>query len=344
MPRNPKLPTTFTTLNLEGFDIKPVESTIVTGEMVSIVCAVLQTNRIGIVNRSVRAGLKHIYGISGSTDVICKLLKQWRAENLSNIKESSADKSILSALAEVTDDGLLEEEEVPKEYLDAMRQMAIAGYHLAYQNADTSISGDRIKTLAQENDVMKQQLKNFPQMELELNFYKSECDRQREDLREAYLSINKQKLADSEEYRKQVDRLTEEKLDLEQQLALEVKKLEESEERVRLLREASQEVSSLQGQLDSREKELSSLHEQLDQLHQQVGEKKVLESQLTEVRGQLATANETITNLQAQQVSSTALEVDTDVDALHQEIASLQAQLEEAKRGTGKKTRRQVAA
>ncbi|MBP0015302.1 MAG: hypothetical protein J7525_19605 [Roseofilum sp. SID3] len=323
-----KLPTTFTTLNLGGLDIKQENCTSITREMVDVACAVLQKNRIGIVTRSVQAALKHIYGIGGGTDAICRMLREWRTENLSSIKQGSNDKDIVSALMEATDDGLLEEEEIPKEYLDAMRQMAIAGYHLAYQNADTSISGDRIKTLAQENDVMKEQLKNFPQMEMELGFYKSECDRQRDELREAYLSINKQQLADSDEYRKQVDRLNEQKLDLEQQVAKANQQIEELEANKEQARLQSQEYSELQGQLDSREREISSLHAQLDELHQGTGEKKVLESQLNEVRAQLASANETITNLQAQQVSSAALEVDTDVDTLIQEIAELKSQLE----------------
>jgi len=125
-----KLPTTFTTLNLEGFNIKQDNVTVVDRDMLDTACAVLQKNRIGIVTRSVQAALKHIYGVSGGTDKVCRMLKEWRKENLSNIKQGNDDKDIVSALMEVTDDGLIEEEEIPKDYLDAMRQMAIAGYHL----------------------------------------------------------------------------------------------------------------------------------------------------------------------------------------------------------------------
>lgn len=328
-----KLPTTFTTLNLEGFDIKQDNVTVVDRDMVDVACAVLQRNRIGIVTRSVQAALKHIYGVGGGTDLVCKLLREWRNENLSNMKQSKGeDQDIVSALMEVCDDGLLSEEEIPKEYLEVMRQMAIAGYHLAYQNADTTVSGDRIKALAQENDVMRKQLKNFPQMEMELTFYKSECDRQREELRDAYLSINKQQLADSEEYRKQLERINEQKLDLQQQVGLLTKQLEEAENSKEEMRRLSQEISSAQGQLESREREISSLHAQLDELSRDAGEKKVLESQLAKLQKQLDAANETITNLQALATSASALEVDMDVENLIEQIAELKSQLE-AERG-----------
>jgi hypothetical protein len=48
---------------------------------------------------------------------------------------------------------------------------------------------------------MRQQLKDYPQTQYELNFYKTECERQRLKLREAYMNLNKQQLADSEEFR-----------------------------------------------------------------------------------------------------------------------------------------------
>jgi hypothetical protein len=35
--------------------------------------------------------------------------------------------------------------------------------------------------------------------------YKTECERQRLELREAYMNLNKQQLADSEEFRQQLD-------------------------------------------------------------------------------------------------------------------------------------------
>ncbi len=140
--------------------------------MVDTACAVLQKNRIGIVTRSVQSALKHIYGIGGSSDTICNLLKEWRQDNLSSLKQGKNDKDVVSAILEATDDGLLDEQDIPEEYLVVMRQMAVAGYRLAYQKADTSVSGDRIKTLASENDLMRQQLKDFPQLQLELNFYK----------------------------------------------------------------------------------------------------------------------------------------------------------------------------
>lgn len=62
-----------------------------------------------------------------------------------------------------------------------------------------------MKSLATENEVMRQQLKDYPQTQYELGFYKTECERQRLELREAYINLNKQKLADSEEFRHQLD-------------------------------------------------------------------------------------------------------------------------------------------
>lgn len=46
---------------------------------------------------------------------------------------------------------MLDESEIPEEYLAVSRQMAIARYRLAYQKADMNVSGDRMKSLASEN-------------------------------------------------------------------------------------------------------------------------------------------------------------------------------------------------
>ncbi|WP_199312504.1 hypothetical protein [Microcoleus sp. FACHB-672] len=129
-----KLPTAFTTLDLQGFEIDGSRQyTTINREMVDVACAVLQKNRLGIVTRSVQAALKHIYGIGGSADTICQLLKQWRSENLAALKQGRGEKDIASAILEATDDGLLEETDIPEDYLTVMRQMAVAGYKLAYQ-------------------------------------------------------------------------------------------------------------------------------------------------------------------------------------------------------------------
>ena len=54
-----------------------------------------------------------------------------------------------------------------------------------------TLSGDRMKSLAAENEVMRQQLKDYPQNHLELTYYKPEYERQRNELREAYMNLNK---------------------------------------------------------------------------------------------------------------------------------------------------------
>ncbi|WP_374825405.1 hypothetical protein [Aerosakkonema sp. BLCC-F183] len=330
-----KLPTTFTTLDLQGFDIDSNQQhTSINRQMVDLACAVLQKNRLGVVTRSVQAALKHIYGIGGSADTVCQLLKEWRAENLSNLKQGKNEKDLVSAILEASDDGLLEETDIPEEYLTVTKQMAIATYRLAYQKADTSVAGDRMKTLASENDLMQRQLKDFPQLQLELNFYKGEYERQRNELREAYMNLNKQQLADSDNFRQQLDSLYQERNELVGKLAVAEKRLTELADFEAKERDRSGEISRLTGQLEAREREISSQHEQVQKLQAQVGEKQVLESQLDQLKNQLKEANETITRLQAQQKSTSALEVDVDVEGLQaaneslaKELAELQSQL-----------------
>ncbi len=312
-----KLPTTFQTLDLQGFEIdRPQQYTGIIREMVDVACAVLQKNRMGIAVRSVSLALKEIYGIGGSTDVICKLVKEWRTDNLSLMKQGKSEKDLATVLLEAADDGLVDESEIPEEYLTVSRQMAIASYRLAYQKADTSVSGDRMKSLASENEVMHQQLKDFPQLQMEIGFYKSEYDRQRLELREAYMNLNKQQLADSEQFRQQLDSLQADRNELQAKLAVAEKRLTEVAELETKERDRQNEISRLSGQLEAREREILSLHSQVQTLQGSVGEKQVLEAQLEQVRSQLKDASATITRLQTQQKSTGSLEVDVDVDVL----------------------------
>jgi chromosome segregation ATPase len=338
-----KLLTTFQTLDLQGFEFdRPQQYAGISREMVDTACAVLQKNRVGIAVRSVNAALKEIYGIGGSTDIICKVLKEWRADNLSLMKQGKSEKDLATALLEAADDGLVDENEIPEEYLTVSRQMAIASYRLAYQKADTSVSGDRMKSLASENEVMRQQLKDFPQLQMEIGFYKSEYDRQRNELREAYMNLNKQQLGDSEQFRQQLDLLQSERNELEAKLIVAEKRLAEVAVNEVAARDRLSEISRLNGQLEAREREISSLHSQAQNLQSAVGEKQVLESQLAEVRSQLKEASTTITNLQSQQRISGALEVDLDgqvTDAqlmienetLHADIQEYQIEIEQLK-------------
>jgi chromosome segregation ATPase len=323
-----KLPTTFTSLDLQGFEInKTQQYTNINREMVDLACAVLQKNRVGIVTRSVQAALKIIYGIGGATDTVCQFLSQWRSENLAALKQGK-EKDLISAIIESTDDGLLEEADIPEDYLSVMRRMAIAGYSLAFQKADTTVSGDRMKQLTLENDLLSRQLKDFPQLQLELDFYKSEYERQRNELKEAYLNLNKQQLADSNEFRSKLDSLTSERNDLAVKLEMAEKALSDFSELETKERDRMGEISRLNGQLEAREREISSLHSQTQSLMASVGEKQVLEAQLTELKSQLKSANETITNLLSKQKSTHALEVDVDIDALVAEKDTLRAEKE----------------
>jgi hypothetical protein len=314
-----KLPTTFKSLDLSGFDLenekqKHTGYTGISREMVDIACAVLQKNNVGVVVRSVNAALKEIYGFGGSTDVICKLLKEWRSDNLSLLKEGKSEKDLATVLLEAADDGLLEDSEIPEEYLAVARQMALATYRLAFQKADSSVSGDRMKSLAAENEVMRQQLKDYPETQYELGFYKTECERQRLELREAYMNLNKQQLADSEEFRQQLDSVKAERSELQAKVTVAERRLAEVAEFEAAARDRISEISKLNGQIEAREREVSSLHAQIQLLQTQIGEKQVLESQLEQVRGQLKEASSTITNLQSQQKVSGALQVDRVLD------------------------------
>ena len=323
-----KLPTTFTSLDLTGFEIEKTNYREVTSSMVETTCAVLQKNRVGIVVRSVHAGLKHIYGIGGSAETVCALLKEWRAENLSSLKQGKNDKDFVSAILEASDDGLLEETDIPEEYLTVSRQMAIASYRLAFQKADTSISGERLKQLASDNDLLTSQLKEFPQLKLELDFYKSEYERQRNELKEAYMNLNKQQLADSDNFRQQLDGLYQERNDLTVKLSEAEKRLLEVSDLETKERERSGEISRLNGQLEAREREISSLHSQTQSLQSQLGEKQVLESQLSTIQTQLKEANETIINLQSQDKLRTTVAL--EVDSLESEqVEELKFELEE---------------
>lgn len=332
-----KLPTTFQTLDLTGFELdRSQQFSGITREMVDFACAVLQKNRIGVAVRSTNAALKEIYGVGGSTDVICKLLKEWRSDNLSSVKARS-EKDLASALIEAADDGLLDESEVPEEYLAVFRQMAIAGYRLAYQKADTSVSGDRMKSLAAENEVMRQQLKEFPQLQMEIGFYKSEYDRQRNELREAYMNLNKQQLVDSEQFRQQLDLLQTERNELNAKLTVAETRLAEVTEFETASRDRLSEISRINGQLEAREREISSLHSQMQTLQAAVGEKQVLEAQLEQVRSQLNESSSTITRLQSQQKTAGALEVDIsdsimlENETLHQDLSISLTEIEQLK-------------
>jgi len=326
-----KLSTTFQTLDLQGFEFdRPQQYTGVNREMVDSACAVLQKNRVGIAVRSVNAALKEIYGIGGSTDVICKLVKEWRADNLSLMKQGKSEKDLATVLLETADDGLVEEHEIPEEYLTVSRQLAIASYRLAYQKADTSVSGDRMKSLTSENEVMRQQLKDFPQLQMEIGFYKSEYDRQRNELREAYMNLNKQQLGDSEQFSQQLNLLQAERNELEAKLTISEKRVAEVAIAEANERDRNGEISRLSSQLEAREREVSSLHSQAENLQGAVGEKQVLKSQLEQMQLQLKTANETIIRLQVQPKASGSLEVDIDVTELTAENETLNTHLTKA--------------
>ena len=328
-----KLPTTFKSLDLSGFDLenekqKYIGYTGISREMLDIACAVLQKNNVGVVVRSVNAALKEIYGVGGSTDVICKLLKEWRSDNLSFLKEGKSEKDLATVLLEAADDGLLEDSEIPEDFLAVARQMALATYRLAFQKADSSVSGDRMKQLAQQNEILQQQLQAFPKLEMELEFYQAQYNRQCNELKEAYINLNKQKLTDSEEFRQQLDSLQADRNELQAKLTVAERRLAEIAEFEAAARDRISEISKLNGQIEAREREVSTLHVQIQNLQSEMGQKQVLESQLEQLRGQLKEASTTITNLQTQQKVSGALQVDRAFDSDDELVTDAQLMVE----------------
>jgi len=209
---------------------------------------------------------------------------------------------------------LLEDSEIPEDFLAVARQMALATYRLAFQKADSSVSGDRMKQLAQQNEILQQQLQAFPKLEMELEFYKAQYNRQCNELKEAYINLNKQKLTDSEEFRQQLDSLQADRNELQAKLTVAERRLAEIAEFEAAARDRISEISKLNGQIEAREREVSTLHVQIQNLQSEMGQKQVLESQLEQLRGQLKEASSTITSLQSQQKVSGALQVDRVLD------------------------------
>jgi len=82
---------------------------------------------------------------------------------------------LVTVLLEPSNDGLLEDSEIPEDFLAVARPMALATYRIVFQKPDSSVSGDRMKQLAQQNEILQQQLQAFPQLEMELEFYQKRC-------------------------------------------------------------------------------------------------------------------------------------------------------------------------
>lgn len=347
-----KLPTAFTALDLSGFEFdKTIRYNSVNREMVDQACAVLQKNRIRIVVRSVQAALKEIYGIGGSSENICRFLEEWRKDNTQALKASKGEKNLVAEI--LNDDQTLDETEIPEEVHQLSKQLGIILYTFGHQKADTTISGDRIKTLAEENDLLKSQLKDFPQFQMQLDFYKAEYERQRKELQEAYLSINKQQLADSETFRLQLETVQNERNDLVLKNNEFAKQLTELAEVQTREQERQGEIAKLNGALEAREREVIVMREQVQALQGESGQKLVIESQLTTSQEQVRQANETITKLQAQlqEKSTSELQVDVDIDGLNAEIRELmderdllKLRVEELESQVAKKSRKPVAA
>jgi chromosome segregation ATPase len=320
----PKLPTTFTTLDLTGFDIdKTIKYSSINRDMVDKACAVLQKNRVRIVVRSVQAALKEIYGLGGSSENICRLLDEWRRDNLTALKDSRGEKNLISAILDDSD--LLDETEIPEEVQQLSRQIGVILYTFAHQKADTAISGDRIKELVSQNELLKNQVVNFPQMEMELGFYKQQYERSQLELKEAYINLNKQKLVESEGVTEQITALQNNNRDLGIRNSELTKKLAELADSQSQINQHQGEIAKLNGALEAREREVFTMREQIQVFQSESGQKLVLESQLSTALNQLKESNDLVVRLQGQlqEKSISEIQVDVDVEALNNEISEL---------------------
>ena len=147
-----------------------------------------------------------------------------------------------------------------------------------------------------------------------IGFQLAHLQRHPHELREAYMNLNKQQLADSEEFRHQLDSVQADRSELQAKLTVAERRLAQVAEFEAAARDRLSEISKLNGQIEAREREVSTLHVQIQTLQSQIGEKQVLEAQLEQVRSQLKEAYTTIINLQSKQKVSGALEVDREFD------------------------------
>lgn len=302
-----KLATTFTTLDLTGFDIdRDKKPNGITREMIDKTCAVLAANRVRITTRTVMLGNKEIFGICGSTDVVCKHLKEWKSENLALIKESAKGQTdLVTALLSAIDESGVDESDVPQEVYDIFRQIGTAVFTLAYEKADTIISGDRISTLTQENEMLRGQLTNFPRMEMELTFYREQYEKKDAELKEAHMSLSKQKLAESEEISARLESLTQERNELKLSLATAQSKIAE-------YAQSDGTIARLNGELNQQTETIDRLTKELTSVNAVVGAKQGIETELVNTKKLLEEANQSIVKLQQNQRTNTYLEVDTD--------------------------------
>jgi chromosome segregation ATPase len=116
-----------------------------------------------------------------------------------------------------------------------------------------------------------------------IGFQLAHLQRHPHELREAYMNLNKQQLADSEEFRHQLDSIQAERNELQAKLTVAERRLAEIAEFEAAARDRISEISKLNGQIEAREREVSTLHVQIQTLQSQIGEKQVLEAQLEQV-------------------------------------------------------------
>jgi len=83
--------------------------------------------------------------------------------------------------------------------------------------------------------------------------YQTECERQRLELHEAYMNLSKQQLADSEEFRQQLDSIQADRNELQAKLTVAEKRLAEVAE-FEAAADRLSEISNLTGQIEARER------------------------------------------------------------------------------------------
>ncbi|HLO84586.1 MAG TPA: hypothetical protein VK203_06170 [Nostocaceae cyanobacterium] len=322
-------------LNLNGFDTEAAYKNFgANEETVDFACRVLLANKIPLEIGKVQAALKEIFGSGISNSRCCQLLKDWKRNNLKAIKNVKTGDGILEGLEQTIATHVPENLEIPEEFKLLSERFTRLLYSQAYSVADSSISGDRIAQLTKQLDEANEKLKGYPTLDYERGWYQREYERVNTELKDAYIKLNTQKLAESEDIRNKLNKFDDEKRELltrNQELEEQVARLATHDQTER---ELNNQIARLQGTIEGLEKNKTQLEAQIKELKKVEGEKAVVENQVAELRQQLEQANQTVINLQTQQVKgSSILAVDVDTDALlaekDQEIAQLKQQIQE---------------
>lgn len=322
------------TLNLDGFDVHSAQAKFGKNqETVDFAAHVLLKSNIPVTVQNIQNCLKQVFGRGISNGDCTALLKEWKSQNLKSIKAVKPAGGVLETVEELLKNYVPHDLEIPEEFKSTFEKIFRLVYWQAYSTADMEISGDRLQELARENDTLKAQVADYPRIKWERDHYFGENEKLSRELKEAYFSLDKQKLSEAEEVQKRIDLISEKNAELtakNQQLEESLAKavLNQSE------KELNAQIAVLQGNIA----QLTTAKEQAEaevlELRRVQGEKQVMESERDELRSQLNEKNQLITNLQAQlsKAAPQELQVDVDAEELQLEVEQLRAELAKYRR------------